>query len=469
VPAAELLGKLNEEMQGRVVVPGHPGYDDARRLWNSMFDRRPSAIALCRGASDIVAAVRFARREEIRFTVRAGGHGASGDCLQDGVFAIDLTPMRGVMVDPARRRATVQAGCRLGIMDSELQRHGLAVPSGTVPDTGVAGLTLGGGVGWIMRKFGATVDHVLSMQAVTVDGEIIHIDADSHPDLFWAMRGGGGNFAIVTAFEFAAHEVGPGVLSGPIIYSGGHTDVIRHWRDFMQDAPNEVGSTISLSFAPETRFPAEAAGRLMTVINVAYVGDLDRGAQVLAPLRRWRSPLLDNVRENSYLELQAFLAKGLPPGARAYEKGGLLPGLPDSLIRELVAAAEAAPRARSGAPDNTSIAISALGGMFTELADGSTAFPRDDSAFIWLSMSLWMDHADDARWIQYPHALSTLIGPYSDGRLYLNQDSSGRTERVRSAFGAQRYDQLVAVKDRWDPDNVLRFNKNIVPSAHRAR
>jgi FAD/FMN-containing dehydrogenase len=467
VEDARSYDQLSELLNGRVILPDDSDYDDARMVWNAMFDRRPSAIAQCEDATDVANAVKFANENGLPFSVRAGGHGASGDCLQDGILAIDLTRMTRVVVDPVTQRATVQAGCLLGTMDAELQKFGLAVPSGTVPDTGVSGLTLGGGVGWTMRKFGATIDHLVSVSAVDVEGDVVHASESVNAELFWGLRGGGGNFVIVTDYEFQAVELGPTVLSGPIMFTSDHGDILRFWRDFMLRAPNELGSTISLLRTP-AGFPAEDAGPLLTVINVAYVGDLEVGQQVILPLQERFRPAMNLVRQNSYLALQAFLARGLPHRARAYEKGGLLPALSDVLIDDLVELAETAPVAIDGQPDTTSVAISALGGIFTTNADSRTSMPRDDSQFIWLSMSLWMDEGRDDEWIDYPRRLSKLVDQYSDGRIYLNQDSSERGERVRQAFGEERYNRLVSLKDTWDPQNVLCYNKNILPSASQA-
>lgn len=462
---------LAATLAGRVLVSGDPDYDRERRVWNGMFDRRPAVIAQCTGVADVAEAVRFAREHNLALCVRGGGHGVDGKAMVDDALAIDLSHMAGVFVDAQGRRAIVQAGARWTAVDRETQLHALAVTGGTVSHTGVAGLTLGGGLGWLMRKHGTTVDNVLAIDAVTVDGEVVRASADENADLFWAMRGGGGNFAIATSFEFQLHPFGPTVLAGAVMHPHARAgEMLRFWRDFMTDAPEEVASIATLIRAPALpMFPPELQGQVIAIMQVCYLGALDRAEEVLRPLREWGPPVADAVHAQSYVTVQMmpetmFPQTGTAGAARWYAKSGNLTALSDEVIDIVVAAVGESPVATAGHPDLPIIALWRLGGALDSVPADAMAFTCTGSAYYWDSTVNWQDKDEDDRWISWELGLAAQLGPHSPASgLYLNFTSDDETAKVSRAFGP-KLARLAEAKRRWDPENVLRFNKNIQPA-----
>lgn len=434
-----------------------------------MFERRPTAIAQCSGVADVVAALRFARELELPTSVRGGGHGVDGRALADDALAIGLSPSTGVFVDPVARRAVVQAGARWSAVDRETQLHGLAVTGGTVSHTGVAGLTLGGGIGWLMRKHGTTADNVLSIEAVTVRGDMVRASATENPDLFWAMRGGGGNFAVATSFEFQLHQVGPTVLAGALMHPvSAASGLLRFWGDFMADAPDELMSIATLIRAPALPlFPPELQGNVIAIMQVCYIGDLIEGERLLDPLRAWGSPVADVITPQPYAIVQKtpefmFPQTGTPGAARWYAKSGQLAELTDEVIEIVVEAAERSPVASPGRPDLPIIALWRLGGALARVERDAMAFTCSSADYIWDSTVNWQDRAEDQRWIGWECDLAASLEEHSSSNLYLNLTIDDDPSKVQSAFGA-RCRRLAEAKRTWDPDNVLRFNKNIAP------
>jgi FAD/FMN-containing dehydrogenase len=473
------FGDLARRLHGRVVVPSDVDYDGERLLWNAMFDRRPSAIVKCTGAVDVVRALEFVRERGLDFTVCAGRHEASGKSLLDGVVAIDVGPMQGVFVDPVGRRAVVGAGCRWEIVDRECQQYGLAVTGGTNSDTGVAGLTLGGGIGYLMRLCGATVDNLLAINAVTVDGELIRVSETENPELFWGMRGAGANFAIATSFEFALHEVGPVVSAGQLVVPGDRAlEAFAVWRDFMDSAPREVATIIYLIRPPAVPpFPPELWGQPLLTLGMLYVGDPVRAQEVMAPLREKTRPVLDTFGPTSYVDFQ----KGTPPEQQVdkqtsivpewrpsfYEKGGYAAALEDEFLEAIVESFQSSPMA-SGPSGSAVFSMMRMGGAMEDTPDDAMAFSRK-AAYWWDVAALWEDPADTERYVTWCRETYPKLEPFATEEGYINLTVRDDIEFLRTVYGAHKFDRLVALKDTWDPDNLLRHNKNIPPSKGAVR
>jgi len=458
--------QLAQDFNGALLLPGDRDYDAERKVWNAMFDRHPCALAKCTGSADVISAVRFAREHDLPFTVRGGGHSVDGKAIADGALAIDLAPMSGVIVDPRTRRAVVQAGCLWRTVDRETQLHGLAVTGGTVSDTGVAGLTLGGGIGWTMRKFGVTVDSVVAINAVSVDGEIVRASAEENPDLFWGMRGAGANFAIATSFEFELRPLGPIVLAGLVVHSGENAaEALRFWRDTVHDSPDEVGSMALLTRAPAIpMFPPDLHGQPVVMFMMVYAGEIRDAEDALAPLREWGPPLAEMVAPMPYTAAQQMLENATPTDMRSYEKGGYIPVLSDDFLDKLVAGGESSPVPSPGRPDMGIVALSRMGGAIDRVPDDAMAFSRKGAGYFWDLITVWKDAQEDERWIGWPRALAATLAKDSASTSYINLSSDDDTRFLQAAYGPDKYARLVELKNTWDPHNLLRFNKNIPPS-----
>ena len=446
---------------GELLHPGDAAYEEARRIWNGAIDRRPAVIARCRDAADVVSALQFARERELEVAVRGGGHGVAGHSVCDDGMVIDLSRMRGVHVDPLARVARVQAGALLGDLDSATQAFGLATPAGIVTHTGVAGLTLGGGIGWLSRKLGATVDHLRSARVVTADGDIVTASDDENPDLFWGLRGGGGNFGIVTEFEFGLHPIGPTVLAGPVYYALEEgVEVLRRYRDVVADAPDELMTILHLRQAPPLPFLPEALhGRPVVAVVACWSGDLKQGERAVEPLRELGTPLADLVKPRPFLELQALFDGAVPHGWHYYWKSVETPPFEDATIDVLVEHTE-----RITSPRSFTI-IFHLGGALERVPEDAMAYPQRDAAFDVNITTVWLDgdeRADEhVRWTREFHAA---LEPYTGGRVYVNFLGDEGQSRVRAAYGEAKYARLAALKSRWDPANVFHLNQNIEPS-----
>jgi len=337
MPAAVLdataLAELNASFGGSLIAPDDPGYDEARTVFNAMIDRRPAVIARCSGVADVMAALALAREHDLEVAIRCGGHSVSGQAVCDGGIVIDVSPMKGVWIDPEARTGWAQAGLNWGELDRETQAFGLAVTGGRMPDTGVTGLTLGGGSGWLDRKYGFTVDSVLAVDLVTADGRFVRASEDANPELFWALRGGGGNFGVVTAFKFALHEVGPMVFGGMMMFSAdAAVDLMKAYRGFMEDAPSEMcGCCAIISAPPEEFVPEPVRGKPVFAVIVCYVGPVEAGEAAFGPLREW-GPAVDMTGPMPYTVVQQLISPGNPPGMQHYWKAGFLNELSDEAI-----------------------------------------------------------------------------------------------------------------------------------------
>jgi FAD/FMN-containing dehydrogenase len=452
---------LEHTFAGEIVRPDHPGYDELRKVFNGMIDRRPALIARCTGPADVIAAVNHARDNGLALSVRAGGHGVTGDAVCDAGVCIDLRPMTGIRVDPRRRTAHVQAGASWGQLDRETQQFGLAVTGGRVPDTGVAGLTLGSGSGWLERKLGLTCDSLRSIDLVTADGRLLVASESENAELFWGLRGGGGNFGVVTSFEFALHPVGPLVVGGMMLHPGARArDVTRHFRDFMATAPEEVGAGLAFISAPDAPFvPAFARGLPMVGMIVCYVGPVERAEEVLRPLRAFGPPIKDFVGPMPYVAVQKLLEPGSLHGKENYWKAHFLADLPDDAVDVLVEYSQRVPSTL------TQAVLMPLGGAIARVDEDAMAFGQRAAAWNLHILSMWEDPADAARQVAWTRDFHAAMRPYATGGAYLNFIGNEGNERVRAAFGPEKYARLVELKRRYDPENLFRLNQNIPPDA----
>jgi FAD/FMN-containing dehydrogenase len=453
--------ELGRSFRGELLLPTSPGYDTARRIWNGAIDREPACIARCTGVADVVAAVRFARERDLVVAVRSGGHGVGGHAVCDGGLVIDLSPMKGIRVDPATRTARAEAGVLWGELDRETQLFGLATVGGIVTHTGISGLTLGGGIGWLMRKHGATVDNLLSADVVTAQGEIVTASEKENPDLFWAIRGGGGNFGVVTSFEYRLHPVGPIVLAGPIFHPlEDAPEVLRFYREFIAAAPDELTTIFELSVAPPAPFlPEEMHGQQIVMVGACYAGSPDEGAEVVRPLKQFGRPIVDLLEPKPYTALQSMFDPMVPHGWHRYWKSVELPPLTDTAIDTLV---EHAPAVTS--PKSYCIVFQ-LGGVLARIGEGETAFSQRDAAHNVNINAVWTqdDPAADHH-IAWARDFFDAMQPHAGGRVYVNFLGEEGGNRVRQAYGARNYERLVELKRAYDPTNFFRLNQNIQPS-----
>jgi FAD/FMN-containing dehydrogenase len=448
--------------RGDLIAPDHDHYDDARAVWNGTVDRRPRLIARCSGTADVAAAVRFARARDIEIAVRGGGHNVAGTAVCDDGIVIDLSAMRAVSVDPVERIAHVQGGALWGDVDHETQAHGLATPGGIVSHTGVGGVSLGGGIGWLMRTHGLTVDNLLEAEVVTATGHIIRASTHDHPDLFWALRGGGGNFGVVSSFRFALHPVGPTVMAGPVFWAAEDTtDVLRFYREFVADAPDEVGTIIRLGTIPPLPLISEKLHfRPAIAVASCYAGSVEDGECAVRALREFGTPLVDLLGPTLYVDHQCGIDDSVPHGWHYYWKATDLTGLSDGVID---IAAEHAYRAAS---PRSYAAMFHFGGAVAGAPRDATAYSGRDVDHNIIIDAAWLpEQADSVGAAEAAWAREFLdaLQPHRAG-VYVNfLDSDDDTGRVREAYGDDTYRRLAEVKAKYDPENVFHNNKNIQP------
>lgn len=446
--------------EGRVLTPADANYDQARRVWNGAIDRRPGYIARCSGPTDVAAALRFARERDIPLSVRGGGHSVAGTSLCDEGVVIDLAPMKALQVDPGARTMRADAGLVWGELDAATQAFGLATTGGVMSETGIAGLTLGGGIGHLMRLHGLTVDNLLSAEVVLPDGQTVTTDENENADLFWALRGGGGNFGVVTSFTYRLHPVGPDVFAGSVIWAlEDAPEVLRFYREFAAPVPREVGTTLVLRKAPPAPFlPVELHGRHVCMVGMTYIGDPNAAQRALAPMRRFGRPLLDLVGPRPYLGLQSSLDATAPAGWHYYWKSVNLPPFEDSVIDAIV---DHSSRIRS---PWSYVLIPQLGGAIADVEYEATPYSDRTAAHNININGVWLPHEEIAEQeIEWTRAFFADVEPHHTGA-YVNFLDRDDRERVRTAYGEDTYRQLAAVKSVYDPENVFRFNHNITPS-----
>jgi FAD/FMN-containing dehydrogenase len=454
---------LAASLRGALIEPGQPGYDEGRLLWNGMMDKRPALIARCEGVADVIATVNFARDNGILLAVRGGGHNVAGFGACDGGLQIDLSRMKAVHVDPASHIVRVQGGATLGDMDRETQVFGLAVPAGVVSTTGVAGLTLGGGTGWQHRKRGLTIDNLLSVDIVTADGVARVASASENPDLFWAVRGGGGNFGVVTSFEYRAHPIGPMVfLCAPFFPFAESRKIFRAFRDFERTVPEEMGAALLFWFVPANPFfPAEHHGKPVVIPIFVYTGDPATGERLLQPVREWGKPLIDLSGTYPWTVLQHMFDPFVPKKTqRYYWKNLYISRSDDDVLDRLIEIAATTPSR------HTYLVWQPLGGAVARAGDDETAFGPRKVGTMFEFDSMWVDPAEDEKNIAWTREAWADLQRYSNGGLYINFPGFGEEgeQLLRAAVGNANYERLAKVKAKYDPKNLFRQNQNIKPA-----
>ncbi len=451
---------LRRSFSGEIIRPEDAGYDKARKIWNGDIDRRPALIVRCAGTADVKAAVRFARERDLPLSVRGGGHAVAGHAVCEGGLVIDLSTMTGVLVDAEARTARAQGGCLQHHLDRQTQALGLGVTGGIVSHTGIGGLTLGGGIGWLMRKLGLTVDNLRACDVVTADGEFLSASEHENPDLFWGLRGGGGNFGIVTSFEYTLQLVGPTVLAGLVLYPmDDATEVLHFFRDLVADAPDDLGIVATLRLAPALPLiPEHLHGKPVVVLVVCYAGAIEEGERLLRPLRAIGTPVLDVITAKPYCEHQQMLDSAFPHGRHYYWKSRQLPPLIDEVIDVIVEHGRKITSAFSSAR------IFTLGGAVARVDQGETAYPNRAAAHDINIVGAWEPNDPEPdRHRQWVRRFWSALAPYAGG-VYVNFMSDEPRAAVAAAYGTHTYARLAALKKKYDPTNLFRFNQNISPA-----
>ncbi len=452
------VDELQASLRGQVVAPQDPAYDERRQIWNGAIDRRPCLIASCTGTRDVIEAVRFARRHGLPLSVRGGGHNIAGLAVWDGALMVDLSPMKGIHVDEQNRTARAQPGVVWGDYDHETQAFGLASPGGLQSTTGIAGFTLGGGFGWLSRTYGLACDNLVEADVVTADAELVRASADENEDLFWGIRGGGGNFGIVTSFRYELHPVGPEVMCGVAFFPESQAvKVLTFLRDFTPSAPENIFAGCILRTAPAVSFLApEIHGTRVISLGMFYAGPADEGEAALKPLRTFANPVADTVQRRPYTAWQQILDNGWGPGAKNYWKAEYLK-VPDDDAVETVADHFS----RISSP-NSDIKLSGLGGVISKTAPEDTAYTHRNAPFI-LNINTRWETGDPDEHIGWTRDFWSAMRPHSAGGVYVNFLGQEGAERVREAYGPAKFGRLTALKRKYDPTNFFRINQNIPP------
>jgi len=456
----ELITELRGKVRGAVLAPGESGYDPARTIWNAMIDRRPALIIRAAGAADVIQAVTLARTHGLVIAIKGGGHNIAGNAVGDGGLMLDLSAMKSVRIDPRARTARVEPGVTLGEFDREAQAFGLATPVGINSTTGIAGLTLGGGFGWISRRYGLTVDNLIAADVVTADGKLLRASATESPGLFWAIRGGGGNFGVVTSFEYRLHPVGPEVMAGLIIFPQDNArTLLRQYRKITARAPRELTAWVVLRKAPPLPFlPAEVHGTDIVVFAVCYCGDLAKGKKAVAPLRALGKPLADIVGPMPFAGWQTAFDPLLTPGARNYWKSHDFAKLSDPLIDLLVDHAGRVPT------PETEVVLVHIGGAVNNVPVIATSYPHRNIEYIVNVHTRWSHPSQDQSCIAWARQLFDAMAPHSTGGVYVNFMPEDEGQRVKIGAYGRNYKRLTTLKAKYDPRNLFRMNQNIKPA-----
>lgn len=455
---AALLGPLRDDFKGDLVLPGDDAYDAARIVWNGVVDRYPAIVARCIGVADVLAALRFAREQDLVVAVRSGGHSVGGFSTCDGGIVIDLSRMRGARIDPDRRVARVNGGALLWELDREAQAFGLACPVGVVGHTGVAGLTLGGGMGRLQRKFGLTIDNLLSADVVTADGRLVHASEDENGDLFWGLRGAGANFGIATSFEFRLHPVGPTITHGMTLRTIDHLGAtVDLFRDLVATTSDEMMLTMGIGRAlPEDDFPPEVAGQPIVVLSALHCGDPDDAAPHVARIVSLGDTIMNTFARKSYVSVQTMFDEANAWGKRFYMKSGFAKRFPDDLITSSLEHV-------ANAPDDGGVSIWSWGRAISRVPDEATAFTGRDAEY-WIAVeTIWQDAALDDANVAWGRATMASITPFTTAGHYVNDAVESGEDVVRSIYGDAKFERLRALKRAWDPGNVFHLNQNIRP------
>jgi FAD/FMN-containing dehydrogenase len=461
MPDTPNLNELQARLRGMVLLPGDPDYDRARALWNAMIDRRPALIAQVASTEDVIEAVRFAAKRDLPLSIRGGGHNIAGLAVADNGLMIDFSQMKDVQLDVASRRVRVQPGAVWGEVDRATQPYGLAVPCGIISTTGVAGLTLGGGFGWLTRKWGHTADHLRSVEIVTADGQVRRASESEQPDLFWALRGGGGNFGVVTEFEFEARELGPTVTAGLILYPMDRaSEVISFFREFTATAPEELTCLLVLRIAPPAPFlPESVHGKPVAGIAACYAGPVEEGMRILEPLKAFGEPLVDSIKPKPFTEHQTFLDSGQPHGRHYYWKSEYLPAVTADLGEVMIDHCS-----RFTSPHSSMLSMN-LGGATKRVSSEAGAVSHRNADYIVAIQASWEDPATSDRHIQWARDFHAQVQPYSTGGVYVNflTEEEG-ADRIQQAYEPHIFRRLAGVKATYDPTNFFRLNKNVPPA-----
>lgn len=457
--SGEIIDGFRSQLTGTIICSSDSGYDEARAIWNAMIDRRPALIVKCMGTADVVSCVKFAREHNLLTSVRGGGHNIAGMSLANDAMLIDLSQMKWVRVNPETKMAYVAPGATLRHVDHETQLYGLATSTGINSTTGISGLTLGGGFGWLSRSYGLTIDNLVSAEMVTADGNVINVNEKENADLFWAIRGGSGNFGIVTSFQFKLHPIGPQVLAGLIVHPFKDAQkVFRHYRDFVASAPDKATCWVVLRKAPPLPFlPEEVHGKEVFVLATIYAGDLKEGEKVLEPLRQFGNPIADVIGPVPFTAWQQAFDPLLAPGARNYWKSHNFTELSDELLDTLIDYTGNLPSPLS------EIFVGNLGGVINKVAEDATAYPHRKANFVMNVHARWEENSLDSACIDWARKLFDQTAPYATGGVYVNFISEGE-DRVEAAFGAN-FEQLSKIKSKYDPGNFFRVNQNIKPDS----
>ena len=453
--AAEPLADLRASLRGQLLMPIDPAYDEARKLWNGMIDKRPAAIVRCAGTADVINAVKFARDNDLAVSVRGGGHNVAGKALRDGALAIDLSPMKGVRVDPKASTARAQGGVTWGEFDSETVAFDRVSTGGTVSNVGIAGLTLGGGIGWLMRKYGLACDNLVSVDIVTADGQFLTASEAENADLFWAVRGGGGNFGVVTSFEYRLHELEP-ITGGAVLYPFAMTrDVLRFYREFCNSAPDSVTTMAGVMNGPAG---SPVAGEKVAWIGVCHSGPETEGERLLRPIKEFGPPVMDMIGPMPYTTLQTLFDADYPSGNRNYWRSNFLTELGDEVIDIIVARSDGLPDTAGSTPF-----FEHMRGAVGRVGERDTAFANRAAKYNFTVLTVWKDSGDDDKNIKWTRGFGDAMKPWATGAGYVNYmtDDEG-AERIRATYEAN-YERLVAVKRKYDPTNFFSGNQNIIP------
>ncbi|MBN9387899.1 MAG: FAD-binding oxidoreductase [Chloroflexi bacterium] len=458
--SAEALGQLKGGLRGEVLLAGEPGYDQARQVWNNMIDRKPALIVRCRGAGDVIAAVNFARRNNLQVAVRGGGHSVVGHSVCDGGLVIDLSLMKSVRVDPVTQTARAEGGCTWHDVDFETQAFGLAVTGGQVSHTGIGGLTLGGGFGYLARKFGLTIDNLLSVDLVTAEGQLIHASSAENPDLFWAVRGGGGNFGVVTSFEYRLHPLGPIVAGGIAMFPLNQAQsALEFYRDLTETAPDELAVQAIFMTAPPAPFvPPDIQGTKVLTLAMCYAGPIEEGMGYVERIRSFSRPVVDMLGPIPYVVQQSLVDEAARFGQNYYVHGTFSEGLPDGLIEALVAGAD-----NQMTSPGSFILVTPLAGQVARVSREATAYAYREARYSIDVNFGWLDLQESEEQIQAARDLSAVLGAFTTGKSYVNLVAEDDEKGTRTAYPPDTYARLQEVKRKYDPANFFRLNQNIKP------
>ena len=452
------IEQLRSKINGRIILPDDPSYDEVRSIWNAMIDRRPAVIVECADAGDVPHALAFARENGLEISMRGAGHNIAGNSLSNGGLVIDFSTMNKVRVDTEKQRAFVEPGVTLGDFDKAVHAHGLATPVGINSTTGIAGLTLGGGFGWLTRKYGLTIDNLISADVITADGTAVKASENENADLFWAIRGGGGNFGIVTQFEFSLYPVGPEILAGLIVFPLAQAkQVLSQYREFVKSAPEELNIWVVLRHAPPLPFlPEEVHGTVVLILAVFYAGDIKEGEKIVQPMQSFGDPVGVHLGAQPYVDWQQAFDPLLTPGARNYWKTHNFTSLSDDALEKMIEYAGNMPSPQC------EIFIALIDGAPNRVAADAMAYGNRDAKFVLNVHGRWDSAADDETCISWAREFFNASAPYASGGAYVNFMTDEEGDRVAAAYGSN-YDRLVRIKNKYDPENLFHLNQNIKP------